>query len=280
MPRPGAAAVAPAPAAPASVVVAASSAHPLSGLRPRPRPAHPVAAPPVPEATPATAAAAPPARPERRGLFGFLRPRERQAAPPAGSPGNVQQTAIIRPAPGTGPVTGRAGSVCGNPAIRGETVAPVVGRIRGCGIEKPVRVSAVGGIALSQGALMDCPTAQALHRWVENGVKPAFGATGGGVVKMQVAAHYVCRGRNNKKGAKLSEHAKGKAIDISAFVLADGTTLTVLRDWRGNRGRPIRAAHKAACGPFGTTLGPGSDGYHEDHLHLDSASYRNGPYCR
>jgi hypothetical protein len=38
--------------------------------------------------------------------------------------------------------------------------------------------------------------------------------------------------------------------------------------------------HRAACGRFGTTLGPGSDGMHEDHLHFDTARHANGPYCR
>ncbi|MFY9319919.1 extensin family protein, partial [Lentibacter algarum] len=53
------------------------------------------------------------------------------------------------------------------------------------------------------------------------------------------------------------------------------------RDYgKGKGGKAIRAAHKAACGPFGTTLGPGSDGYHEDHLHFDTARYSGGPYCK
>jgi hypothetical protein len=36
---------------------------------------------------------------------------------------------------------------------------------------------------------------------------------------------------------------------------------------------------KAACGPFNTVLGPGSDPFHGDHFHLDTARGR-GPYCR
>ena len=44
--------------------------------------------------------------------------------------------------------------------------------------------------------------------------------------------------------------------------------------------KTLRPAHKAACGVFGTTLGPGSDGYHEDHMHFDTAAHRNGSYCR
>jgi hypothetical protein len=77
------------------------------------------------------------------------------------------------------------------------------------------------------------------------------------------------------KGAKISEHGKGKAIDIGAFVLDNGQMLTVL----DNYNKSVRKAHAAACGPFGTTLGPGSDGFHENHLHFDTARYSYGSYC-
>lgn len=86
----------------------------------------------------------------------------------------------------------------------------------------------------------------------------------------------MCRTRNHKKGAKISEHGRGKAIDISGFTFANGKTVRVL----GNFDATMRKAHRAACGIFGTTLGPGSDGMHEDHLHFDVASHRNGAYCR
>ena len=188
--------------------------------------------------------------------------------------------AIIRPAPGTGPVAGKRGSVCGVPTIRGETISPIIGRAGGCGVANPVRITSVAGVALSQPSIVDCDTARALHAWVDRALKPSFGATGGGVTGLQIAGHYVCRTRNHKKGARLSEHSKGKAIDISAIILANGQKLSILRDYKGRNGRPIKAAHKAACGIFGTTLGPGSDGMHEDHLHFDTARHRNGPYCR
>jgi len=99
-------------------------------------------------------------------------------------------------------------------------------------------------------------------------------------VQIQVAAHYACRTRNNRPGARLSEHALGIAIDISAFVLADGTRLTVLNDWRGRNGQLMKRLHASACGPFGTVLGPNSDRHHQDHFHFDVAEYRNGSYCR
>ena len=124
-------------------------------------------------------------------------------------------------------------------------------------------------------------TAKALNAWVREGVIPAVGRTGGGVARINVIAHYACRTRNNKSGAKLSEHAKGHAVDIAGITLADGTKLTVLNHWRSSSfGKIIKAMHRSACGPFGTVLGPNADRYHQDHLHIDTARYRSGSYCR
>jgi hypothetical protein len=167
----------------------------------------------------------------------------------------------------------RAGSVCGVAAIKGEDIAPIKSKINGCGVPEAVRVTSIAGVRLSQAATIDCGTAQALNTWVDEVVQPAFN---GSVVELQVAAHYICRSRNNIKGAKVSEHGKGKAIDISAFVLSNGKVLTV----QDNFNKAMRRAHKGACGIFKTTLGPGSDGYHEDHLHLDTSSRKGGAYCR
>jgi hypothetical protein len=173
------------------------------------------------------------------------------------------------------------GGICGNRAIQGRKIAPVPGRLAGCGVPDPVQVVSVGGVRLSQGSTMTCETAQSLYDWVEKGLKPAVGRTGGGVEGLRVVAHYSCRTRNNRTGAKISEHGKGKAIDIAAVQLKDGTALSVLKDWNTRRkGKILKQAHKAACGPFGTVLGPNSDRFHRDHFHFDTARYRSGPYCR
>ena len=172
------------------------------------------------------------------------------------------------------------GSVCGVSAIKGEVVGQVGGK-GSCGIENAVRVSSVGGITLSQSSLMNCKTAQALNGWVTQSAIPTVGKRGGGLTSMRVVAHYACRTRNNKRGARLSEHAKGNAIDIAGFGLDNGKEITVLTDWgRGKDGKILRKLHKSACGPFGTVLGPRSDRHHRDHFHLDTASYRGGPYCK
>ncbi len=173
------------------------------------------------------------------------------------------------------------GAVCGDPALQGDVVGTVPGKIRGCGVEGAIKLRSVAGVQLSQSSIMDCGTAKALKTWVEKGVKPALSNRGGGVSSIKVSAHYACRTRNNKKGAKISEHGKGRAIDVSGFTLKNGETVTVLKGWRSAKnGTALKRMHKVACGPFGTVLGPNADRYHQDHFHFDTARYRSGSYCR
>lgn len=174
-----------------------------------------------------------------------------------------------------------SGTLCGVPGLQGAPIAPITSSTNGCGVAAPVRVTHVDGIALSQPATLDCPTARALHSWVTQAMRPALGRDGARVTGLRVPAHYVCRPRNHRDGARISEHGKGRAIDISAILLDDGTAITVLDDWRGSRySKALRRMHQNACGVFGTTLGPGSDGFHENHFHYDTAQHRGGPYCR
>jgi hypothetical protein len=148
-------------------------------------------------------------------------------------------------------------------------------------VAEPVRITAVSGVTLSRPSVMDCPTARALKTWVDGGLVPAVGKLGGGVKELQVAAGYACRTRNNQSGRRISEHGKGRAIDISGITLRNDVTLTVQRAWNDpNHGKLMRQVHAAACGPFGTVLGPNSDRFHQDHFHFDTARYRSGSYCR
>jgi hypothetical protein len=262
----------------------------FSSVRPMPRPvseAVPVIAAQVAVAQGAavspTRSIRPPRRPDMavilaqaaprnpgKGLLGWLFGPKKASAPQP-SPEQAPKS-VPKSAPSV------KGSVCQDPAIRGVSIPDIKGAQRGCGVKNPVRVSEIDGVRLSVAATMDCDTARALRTWVTQKLQPAFG--GARVTELQVAAHYACRGRNNKKGARTSEHGRGKAIDISGFTLADGRNLSILKHYKGGQGKAIRAAHKGACGIFGTTLGPGSDGYHENHLHFDTARYRGGPYCK
>ncbi|THD85852.1 extensin family protein [Aliigemmobacter aestuarii] len=276
------------PATSGPVVPAAAKA-PVAMIDPLPRPrARPAAlvraVPAAPEPATAQATEAPATEAAPVVLAGLARSLRPEARPKgltkrrASEEPAIIQAAAVKVQPGGVGILPKKGSICGDRSIRGETMGRITAKVAGCGIEEPVKVTHVAGVKLSQAALMDCPTALALRSWVENGLQPSFGRNP--VVELKVAGHYVCRTRNHKKGAKVSEHGKGRAIDISGFTLANGKTISILKGWRGDYGKAIRAAHKAACGPFGTTLGPGSDGYHEDHLHFDTARYRSGPYCR
>jgi hypothetical protein len=157
--------------------------------------------------------------------------------------------------------------------------APVRGP-GGCGVHDAWVVSEVAGVRLSQQAILAPETVRALDRWVRNNAIPTIGGQGGGLKELRVVSHYACRTRNSRSGAKLSEHAKGHAIDIASFVLRDGRRITVLDGWNsGDRGL-LKRLHASACGTFGTVLGPNADRFHRDHFHFDVASYRSGAYCR
>ncbi|VAW03613.1 RNA binding S1 domain protein [hydrothermal vent metagenome] len=173
------------------------------------------------------------------------------------------------------------GAICGDPSIQGEVIGRVPGKLPGCGIDNAVRVRSISNVALSQQSVMSCTMANSLKSWIDNGLQPAVGGNGGGVARLKVAAGYACRTRNSRKGAKISEHAKGNAIDISEFQLRDGSEISVLKDWNnGPKGRALKRIHNSACGPFGTVLGPEYNRYHRDHFHLDVARYPGGSYCR
>ena len=165
------------------------------------------------------------------------------------------------------------GSVCGVPAIKGSEISPIGSNVGGCGVAEAVAITSVGGVRLSQTATVDCSIAKALNSWVNEVAQPAFD---GKLAEVRVAAHYICRSRNNVKGAKISEHGRGRAIDIAAFILTDGQVLTV----KENYNKLLKRIYKAACPYFKTTLGPGSDGYHEDHFHFDTSARDSGSYCR
>ncbi|WP_253188122.1 extensin family protein [Rhodobacter sp. 24-YEA-8] len=279
-----AAKAAPSPVPETAAVVAPAAAPPAPGPRPKARPkaveklAQTKSAP-----APETAAPPPVTEANAAGLMTSQRPKQRPAKiiglASAAIPVSATVPKVV-PEKDTGrgkkkskePVSVK-GSVCGVAAIKGEKIAPITSKVQGCGLPDGVRVTSVSGVRLSMAVTVDCGTAKALNTWVERVAQPAYGNQ---ITELQIAGHYVCRPRNNKKGAKVSEHGRGKAVDISGLRLASGKVLRVL----GGFDQTMRKAHRGACGIFGTTLGPGSDGYHEDHMHFDTASHRNGAYCR
>ena len=194
-----------------------------------------------------------------------VRPQLRPVAQPATNLTPVAQSARKTSA-------SLKGAVCNNPAILGKALKPITSRINGCNVAAPVLVTSVSGVSLSPPATINCTEAAALATWVPKGLQPAFGGT---IRQLNVVDSYACRPRNNVRGGRISEHGSGNAIDISGFVTTNGRLYTVAANYNSQ----IRTAQRAACGIFHTTLGPGSDGYHENHIHFDVAPNRGGPYC-
>lgn len=258
----------PAPATEAPPVAQASAAPLRLRLRPEPRPA--VADDPLPEVVAVLSTS---------GVFRSPRP---EARPRGGDAQVVAASAGARTQPLPEGIFGRRGSgLCGVRDLQGVRLSPIAARVQGCGIEEPVQVTAVDGVPLSQPATIDCVTALALRAWVKDALLPTVGQKGGGVARIEVASSYACRPRNNQRGARISEHGRGRAIDISGITLQNGSTMSVLNGWRDETQGPIlQKLHRAACGPFGTVLGPNSDRFHQNHFHFDTARYRSGPFCR
>jgi hypothetical protein len=153
----------------------------------------------------------------------------------------------------------------------------------GCEVPNPWKVYSLANVNFSQPPTINCSVAAPLNRWLEHTVQPAArGSFGEQVVSINIIDSYSCRPRNNVGGAKMSEHGFGNAVDIGVFTLESGRKVTVLEGWSGNRDERdfLRSIRSQACEEFMTVLGPGSDRYHRDHIHLDLQQRRSGKhYC-
>ena len=230
------------------------------------------AAVPLPRPRPAeapSAEAAPPVAAEERQT-----PSENGKPTPNGKP--VEQAA---PAPQPTPQP----SACRLALTDAIAIAPSVPDIRGaggCGGEDLVRLEAIvlpdkRQVSVKPAAILRCPMASALAEWIRNDIAPLAANLGSTISDLDNFDSYECRGRNRVAGARLSEHGRANALDVRAFKLANGraislTDRTVPRELR-------ESVLHSACARFPTVLGPGSDWYHEDHIHLDLME-RRGNY--
>ena len=160
-----------------------------------------------------------------------------------------------------------------------------------CGLTQPFLVGALDDdhVQLDTVATLDCPMIAALDEWIEKVVQPTAQARfGQPIAQIDTMGSYSCRGMNGQAGAKISEHAFGNAIDIGGFRLADGRRITVVRDWTQGDDQSqafLRDVHAGACNTFTTVLGPGSNIFHYNHIHVDLAMHGGGSrglrhYCK
>jgi len=123
-------------------------------------------------------------------------------------------------------------------------------------------------------ATLRCTMAEQVALWLREDVLPASASLGTQMRVLEDYDSYECRGQNRVRGATLSEHGRANALDLRGFKLANGkmvelTDVNVAKEWRES----LRAS---ACVRFHTVLGPGSDGNHETHIHVDLAERRSG----
>ncbi len=151
----------------------------------------------------------------------------------------------------------------------------------GCALPYSVELEKLpGGTLVEPAAMVNCETALALADLALESMTPIaaelFSQPLAGIGQ---ASGYVCRPRNGS--TKLSEHAFGNAVDIASFRLAADHVIRVAPDLQGEEKAFVEQVRAAACGPFRTVLGPGSDADHADHLHLDLSPRRaRDPICQ
>ncbi|MET0172151.1 MAG: extensin family protein [Agrobacterium vaccinii] len=163
---------------------------------------------------------------------------------------------------------------------------PIKGEEDGCGIASPIELSTViPGIKLEPEGTMRCEAALALAHWAKDVIVPTakIAMPDKNVTAFGNASTYICRNRNSAETGKISEHAKGSAVDIATMTFDKGEPLVMKP--RGEDGTMEGAFQRtittAACLFFHTVLSPGSDATHQDHLHLDVLERKGGYlYCR
>jgi hypothetical protein len=195
--------------------------------------------------------------------------------PAAGRPGSAgPDKAAEQPAP-------PPPSACRLALTEAIAIAPSIPDIKGaggCGGEDLVRLEAVvlpgeRRVAVKPAAVLRCAMASAIADWIRNDMAPLAAGLGSTISDLDNFDSFECRGRNRVVGARLSEHGRANALDVRAFKLANGRSIS-LTDRMVPRELRESVLH-SVCARFSTVLGPGSDWYHEDHIHLDLSERRN-----
>ena len=160
-------------------------------------------------------------------------------------------------------------------------IAPSIPDIHGpgaCGGEDLVRLEAVvlpdrRRVSLKPAAILRCSMASAIADWIRTDMSGLASSLGTSISELDNFDSFECRGRNRVAGAHLSEHARANALDVRSLKFADGRSIA-LTDRTVPRELRETVLH-TVCARFSTVLGPGSDWYHEDHIHLDLMERRN-----
>jgi hypothetical protein len=234
--------------------------------KPRQRRAALPASVPLPKPRPAEAPTAESSKPEPE------KPAAEKQAP-AETEKPVEQAAPAPPQP----------SACRLALTDAIAIAPSIPDIKGaggCGGEDLVRLEAVvlpdkQRVSVKPAAILRCAMATAIADWIRTDMVPLAASLGTTISDLDNFDSFECRGRNRVLGARLSEHGRANALDVRALKLTNGQSIS-LTDRTVSRETRETVLH-SVCARFSTVLGPGSDWYHEDHIHLDLME-RRGNY--
>ncbi|MEO7073426.1 MAG: extensin family protein [Rhodanobacter sp.] len=175
----------------------------------------------------------------------------------------------------------------------------------GCGFDNAVRVTR-SSVTLNAPFALSCRAALSLAMWERHVLQPvALAQLGTRVRAIEHFGSYACRNLYGQVTGARSQHATADALDIAAFVMADGRRVSVVNDWtpharqanpRADGGgiddearkstdddklppetRFLREVHDGACRYFDAVLGPDYNAAHADHFHFDRGRART---CR
>ncbi|MCF4998462.1 extensin [Pseudomonas syringae] len=140
-----------------------------------------------------------------------------------------------------------------------------------CPLIGAVRVQG-GDVALSSSFLASCPLAVAYAMFERHALQPAAQAVyGQAVTRVDHLGSFACRNVYNRESGALSRHASADALDIAGFRLADGRSISVLKDWpkQNREAQFLRQVRDGACETFSVVLSPDYNAAHRNHFHVD-----------
>ncbi|WP_417415236.1 extensin family protein [Hoeflea sp.] len=157
---------------------------------------------------------------------------------------------------------------------------PAISSGKGCSIPYPIEVTELsGGIKIKPAAKLNCQITNAFAQWVKNELAPAARLRYlSGVSEIRQLSSYSCRTMNSKRGAPMSEHARGNAIDVGKITLDNGQAISVRKPgfFSFREKSLLKTVRSDSCKYFTTVLGPGSDIHHKDHFHFDLRTRKTG----
>ncbi|QHM70543.1 extensin family protein [Mixta intestinalis] len=146
-----------------------------------------------------------------------------------------------------------------------------------CPLPAPIRIQQLAGVKLSSSFLASCPLAISSTMFVIQAKKSALASPlHSSLVQIDHVGSYACRNIYHRATGRLSEHATANAWDVTAFRLANGTRLSVGKEWKGTGEKPalLRQWFNDGCAWFGNALGPDYNTAHAAHFHLGMQGYR------